>query len=309
MTHPVSQRLGSSTPERESLTCSAVLGAVFAESYASKSARIRAASPFGHLANWSLLSCIVKTGADLRQEQLAVQLISEFGRIWKEENCPAWVYYFRIMVTSENSGLIETINDSVSVHSLKKNAYARRAEDGTQVFDSYTLHNYFLEVRTSMAVSLPGADGVHPAQTYGPATSARYRKAQDAFIESLAAYSVICYLLQLKDRHNGNILIDREGHLIRELKLALALWTGLLADVARLADIDFGFMLSNSPGSIGFEMAPFKLPQDYIDILGGFDSPKFAEFRALFKQCFRDARKHAERIITLVELMQKGALA
>lgn len=65
-------------------------------------------------------------------------------------------------------------------------------------------------------------------------------------------------------------------------------------------------MLSNSPGSIGFEMAPFKLPQDYIDILGGFDSPKFGEFRALFKQCFRDARKHAERIITLVELMQKG---
>lgn len=67
-------------------------------------------------------------------------------------------------------------------------------------------------------------------------------------------------------------------------------------------------MLSNSPGSLGFEMAPFKLPQDYIDILGGFDSPRFAEFRALFKRCFRDARKHAERIITLVELMQKGAL-
>lgn len=242
-------------------------GAVFAESYAAKMARIRAASPFGHLPNWALLSCIVKTGADLRQEQLAVQLISEFGRIWKEEECPGWVYYFRIMVTSENSGLIETINDSVSVHSLKKNAYARCAEDGTQVFDSYTLYDYFVE-------------------TYGPIHSARYRKAQDAFVESLAAYSVICYLLQLKDRHNGNILVDRDGHLIH---------------------IDFGFMLSNSPGSIGFEMAPFKLPQDYIDILGGFDSPKFAEFRALFKRCFRDARKHAERIITLVELMQKDS--
>ncbi|POY74487.1 putative 1-phosphatidylinositol 4-kinase [Rhodotorula taiwanensis] len=242
-------------------------GAVFAESYTAKTARIRAASPFGHLANWSLLSCIVKTGADLRQEQLAVQLISEFGRIWKEENCPGWIYYFRIMVTSENSGLIETINDSVSVHSLKKNAYARRAEDGTQVFESYTLYDYFLE-------------------TYGPVNSSCYRKAQDAFIESLAAYSVICYLLQLKDRHNGNILVDKDGHLIH---------------------IDFGFMLSNSPGSIGFEMAPFKLPQDYIDILGGFDSPQFGEFRKLFKQCFRDARKHAERIITLVELMQKDS--
>lgn len=54
-------------------------------------------------------------------------------------------------------------------------------------------------------------------------------------------------------------------------------------------------------------MAPFKLPQDYIDILGGYDSDKFNEFKALFKQSFRVARKHAERIITLVELMQKGA--
>lgn len=53
-------------------------------------------------------------------------------------------------------------------------------------------------------------------------------------------------------------------------------------------------------------MAPFKLPQDYIDILGGFDSPEFAKFKELFKRCFRDVRKHAERIITLVELMQKG---
>lgn len=65
-------------------------------------------------------------------------------------------------------------------------------------------------------------------------------------------------------------------------------------------------MLSNSPGSLGFEMAPFKLPQDYIDILGGFDSLEFAKFKELFKKCFRDVRKHAERIITLVELMQKG---
>ncbi|GAA5889298.1 hypothetical protein JCM8208_007833 [Rhodotorula glutinis] len=242
-------------------------GAVLGESYTAKKARIRAASPFGHLPHWSLLSCIVKTGADLRQEQLAVQLISEFGRIWSEEKCPGWVYYFRILVTSENSGLIETINDAVSVHSLKKNAYASRAEDGTQVFDSFTLYDHFVA-------------------TYGPVDSKRYRKAQDAFIESLAAYSVICYLLQLKDRHNGNILLDLQGHLIH---------------------IDFGFMLSNSPGSLGFEMAPFKLPQDYIDILGGFDSPKFAEFRALFKRCFRDARKHAERIITLVELMQKDS--
>lgn len=95
-------------------------------------------------------------------------------------------------------------------------------------------------------------------------------------MRSLAGYSVITYLLQIKDRHNGNILIDRDGHLIH---------------------IDFGYMLSNSPGNIGFEAAPFKLPFEYVEILGSLDGDLFKEFRQLILQGFETARKHAERII------------
>lgn len=54
-------------------------------------------------------------------------------------------------------------------------------------------------------------------------------------------------------------------------------------------------------------MAPFKLPQDYIDILGGITSEKFADFRSLVKRLFWEARRQAERVIMIVELMQKGA--
>ena len=90
-------------------------------------------------------------------------------------------------------------------------------------------------------------------------------------------YSVVTYLLQIKDRHNGNILIDRDGHLIH---------------------IDFGFMLSNSPGNIGFEAAPFKLTSDYVQILGGVDSPAFGEFKRLFHEGFEAARKHSDRFIS-----------
>jgi phosphatidylinositol kinase/protein kinase (PI-3 family) len=91
--------------------------------------------------------------------------------------------------------------------------------------------------------------------------------------------------LQLKDRHNGNILLDRKGH---------------------VTHIDFGFMLMNSPGSVGFELAPFKMPQEYIDVLGGLYSEKFADFRELMKLGFLALRKHADSLTSLVEIMEKG---
>lgn len=37
---------------------------------------------------------------------------------------------FRILATSGDSGLVETITDAVSVHSIKKAEYARRLNEG-----------------------------------------------------------------------------------------------------------------------------------------------------------------------------------
>lgn len=66
-------------------------------------------------------------------------------------------------------------------------------------------------------------------------------------------------------------------------------------------------MLSNSPGSVGFEMAPFKLPQEYVDILGGVHGEKFAEYKAMMKAAFLAVRKNSENIILLVEMMRKDS--
>jgi len=126
----------------------------------------------------------------------------------------------------------------------------------------------------------------HFLKSFGEADSESYATGLDAFKKSLAAYSMICYVLQLKDRHNGNILLDNFGHIIH---------------------IDFGFMLSNSPGSMGFEAAPFKLTQEYIDVLGGIGSPGFEEFKTLCKQAFQAMRKQAEKIVMLVEVMGRGS--
>lgn len=240
--------------------------ATFGEEWTAKKERIRRSSPYGWMKNWDLISVIVKTGADLRQEAFACQLIQVCSKIWQDAQIPVWVKRMRILVTGESSGLIETITNGVSLHSLKRSLTLASITAGTNPRKRIaTLRDHFVK-------------------TFGEVDSEGYASGVDAFVRSLAAYSMICYILQLKDRHNGNILIDNVGHIIH---------------------IDFGFMLSNSPGSMGFEAAPFKLTQEYVDVLGGIGSPAFEEFKALCKQAFQALRKEAERIVMLVEMMGK----
>jgi phosphatidylinositol kinase/protein kinase (PI-3 family) len=222
--------------------------ATFGEAWNIKKERIRKSSPYGWMKNWDVLSVIVKTGADLRQEAFACQLIQVCHKIWEDAKTPVWIKRMRILVTGESSGLIETITNGVSLHSLKRSLTLANIEAGQNPRRRIaTLKDHFVKA-------------------FGTPESEPYLAAVDAFKRSLAAYSIISYVLQLKDRHNGNVLIDNEGHIIH---------------------IDFGFMLSNSPGSVGFEAAPFKLTQDYVDVLGGVGSQHFEDYKKLCKQAFQ----------------------
>lgn len=222
--------------------------AVFGEAWEAKKERIRKSSPYGWMKNWDLVSVIVKTGADLRQEAFACQLIHVCHKIWVDAGIDVWVKLMRILVTGESSGLVETITSGVSLHSLKRSLTLASIESGQNPRHRIaTLRDHFLKA-------------------FGQPDSEPFKAGVDAFKRSLAAYSIISYVLQLKDRHNGNVLIDSEGHIIH---------------------IDFGFMLSNSPGSVGFEAAPFKLTHEYVDVLGGIGSPDYEDYKKLCKQAFQ----------------------
>ena len=63
---------------------------------------------------------IVKCGDDLRQELLAYQLLATLQKIWVEERVPLWLRPYKITVLSADSGLIEPVLNTVSLHQVSK---------------------------------------------------------------------------------------------------------------------------------------------------------------------------------------------
>ena len=112
-----------------------------------------------------------------------------------------------------------------------------------------------------------------------------FEEAQKNFVESLAGYSLFNYIFAVKDRHNGNILISADGHLVH---------------------IDFGFMLQSSPGGWAFEKAPFKLTPEYVDLMDGFGSHMMQYFKSLLIRGFFEVARHFDEIIVLIEILLKG---
>ncbi|KAF5295104.1 hypothetical protein FQA39_LY13255 [Lamprigera yunnana] len=193
--------------------------AALKEPWLDKERRVRECSPYGHMVSWKLLSVIVKCGDDLRQELLASQLLQMFKKIWKLERVPLWIHPYKILCLSNDSGLIEPILNTVSLHQIKKHC-------------QLSLLEYFVK------------------------------------------------------EHNGNILLNSDGHLIH---------------------IDFGFILSTSPRNLGFETSPFKLTPEFVEVMGGIGSDMFEYFKILILQGLVAARKHMDMIIPLVEIMRSGS--
>ncbi|KAI9206169.1 uncharacterized protein BJ171DRAFT_499012 [Polychytrium aggregatum] len=201
-------------------------------------------------------SAIFKVGDDCRQDILALQLISVFKSIFAKVDLDLYVFPYRVVATAPGSGVIEVVPNSIS-----------RDIMGRETVNS--LVDYFVS-------------------KFGPQDSAGFAKARSNFVRSLAPYSLILFLLQIKDRHNGNILFDADGHIVH---------------------IDFGFIIDISPGGVNFENSPFKLTTEMIAVMGGdATTPSYKLLSDQIIKAYLACRPHAEEIIALVSSMLESGL-
>ncbi|KAH8915531.1 hypothetical protein BT69DRAFT_1288690 [Atractiella rhizophila] len=207
------------------------------------------------MAKYEWQGAIFKVGDDCRQDVLALQVISLFQNIFASLGLTLQLVPYRVTATGPGCGVIDVIPNATS-----------RDEMGRAKINNLT--SFFIS-------------------KFGPLDSIPFQKARTNFVQSMAAYSVVCYIIQIKDRHNGNIMIDGTG---------------------RLTHIDFGFLFDIGPGGIKFEPNSFKLSHEMVVLMGGKDSDGFRAFSQLTVKAFLACRPFVEEVCTLVNLMMETEL-
>jgi phosphatidylinositol 4-kinase len=233
---------------RQQMLQAGAVGGATPSAFLEKAKQIQRDSPYGSFQSYRLRAYIVKSGDDMRQEALLIHFVSILRDIFFREKINVFLMDLDFILLSKSSAMIEFIPDSNSVSGLKK---THAGQSLLSIYKMMFSHNF--------------------------------HEAQKNFVESLAGYALFCYLFQVKDRHNSNIMVDSVGHLIH---------------------IDFGFCLAVSPGNMGFETAPFKFTAEYLELMGGAEDYMYYYFRTLLFKAFEVLKKHVDSLVSLVEIMR-----
>ncbi|CAO1634457.1 unnamed protein product [Parajaminaea phylloscopi] len=201
-------------------------------------------------------SAIFKVGDDCRQDVLALQVMAMLKNVYTAVGLDAYLYPYRVTATGPGCGVIDVVANATS-----------RDEMGRSKINS--LLEFFVG-------------------RFGNVDSISFQKARLNFIQSMAAYSIACHVMQCRDRHNGNIMIQNDtGHLVH---------------------IDFGFLFDIGPGGMHFEPYSFKLTEEYIEVMGGLNSEGFKLFCELTVKAFLAARPYVDQIVQVATLMMHTSL-
>ncbi|XP_028303551.1 LOW QUALITY PROTEIN: phosphatidylinositol 4-phosphate 3-kinase C2 domain-containing subunit beta [Gouania willdenowi] len=129
---------------------------------------------------------IFKSGDDLRQDMLMLQMIRMMNKIWLQEGLDMRMVLFKCWSTGPGRGMVEMVPHADTLRKIQ-------VEHGV----------------TGSFKDRPLADWL---QKHNPGEE-QYDKAVENFIYSCAGCCVATYVLGICDRHNDNIMLKSSGHM------------------------------------------------------------------------------------------------
>ncbi|KAK1945969.1 putative phosphatidylinositol kinase [Phytophthora citrophthora] len=184
---------------------------------------------------------------DLRKDSIVQNIINVMYLILKQEtklDIPLVTY--RVLPTSSFDGLIEIVENAHTLYSIIR--------DHENIINFLHHHNGHRTIRDISS----------------------------SFRESLAAYTVITFLLGVGDRHADNVMLTKDGILFH---------------------IDYGFILGKDPKPL---QPPMRLDHYMIEALGGTQTPQFEQFKQLCVIAFNCLRRHVSLFMIMLTLVVKA---
>ncbi len=213
---------------------------------------------------------LFKSGDDLRQDILTLQMLRVMDKIWLNAGLDMRLKPYNVIATGVNDhgegvGMLEVVTSSDTTSNIQ-------VEFGGGAMGALRLN--------------PIDDYLH----HHNKDSKLYDRAVENFVRSCAGYCVATYVLGIGDRHNGNIMVTKSGHLFH---------------------IDFGHFLGNFKSKFGInrERAAFVFTPEMAYVMGGkkyTSSNLFKKFMALSTDAFKVLRLNAnilENLFVLVRVL------
>jgi len=196
-------------------------------------------------------------------------MLEVMNQIWMNHGMHMNLKIYKVLATGTNRygagvGLIQVVDNASTTSDIQKD-YGGGASGA---FDATVLVKYLAE---------------HDPYWKG--------KSKKNFTHSCAGYCVATLVLGIGDRHNGNIMCTKDGHLFH---------------------IDFGHFLGNFKSKLGFkrERTPFVFTPEMAQVIGDgkHKSKDYKDFLELCKKAYRLVRQHADLLEMLFILMTSAGM-
>uniref|UniRef100_A0A183E4J8 Phosphatidylinositol 3-kinase catalytic subunit type 3 n=1 Tax=Gongylonema pulchrum TaxID=637853 RepID=A0A183E4J8_9BILA len=208
---------------------------------------------------------IFKNGDDLRQDMLTLQVMRIMDAFWKSRDYDLCLSIYEVLPMGRNVGMIHVVQNCNTLFEIQ---CAAKQLGSTFSMDCGVINKYIRNCSGDTKLYLEGVD---------------------RFTASCAGYCVATYVLGIKDRHQDNIMLAKDG---------------------RLFHIDFGHFLGHYKKKLGInrDRVPFVLTDHFLCVIAKGkanyqESHEYKKFKQLCTDAYLILHERAKLFVSLFSML------